>query len=477
MAQDTTQRKKNAYQNLNLPIRMLRYNNAWGRVNENDADIEQHLDRMYNRRIIDEWNGQFSLTNDEQIGGGIRVQGVVDMMTPWMGVDYNPGKEETIWKYSREYLERRVTKMEWPVTQADNAALHQVLALRLNNVDEGNRTITRYRLTETERTRMIIKIITTAKFARQVAYQRWANRDRPEERKVELYNTPHIGKQCFLNTVGGIKYGMDETYGTGPENIKQGLINHAKELKTLKDFCLDLNPWHIVSNSKFGNHGNCMMCFGIGEIGSRCARPDCNQHMLSGIVRFKNRMNLYINPWVIHFAIYRDICEEANQRIVPTAGQSNEAETILPLRMDEIISNGKCPCVFKLLYHAYMYCEANTSCLVHVMNEVVMTFDVIGEVLNIMTDMKRRLEKLHEASVEYDRFLKLVEWYYGPWVRHDWYMEVGLYTMRPEEQQERDGENRNLVPAGNENADGARNNRRNRDEDTDEERRVRARRG
>ena len=63
---------------------MLRYNNAWGRVNENDADIEQHLDRMYNRRIIDEWNGQFSLTNDEQIGGGIRVQGVVDMMTPVM---------------------------------------------------------------------------------------------------------------------------------------------------------------------------------------------------------------------------------------------------------------------------------------------------------------------------------------------------------------------------------------------------------
>ena len=151
---------------------MLRHNNAWGRVNENDADIEQHLDRMYNRRIIDEWNGQFSLTNDEQIGGGIRVQGVVDMMTPWMGVDYNPGKEETIWKYSREYLERRVTKMEWPVTQADNAALHQVLALRLNNVDEGNRTITRYRLTNIERTRMIIKIITTAKFARQMAYQR-----------------------------------------------------------------------------------------------------------------------------------------------------------------------------------------------------------------------------------------------------------------------------------------------------------------
>ena len=174
---------------------------------------------------------------------------------------------------------------------------------------------------------------------------------------------------------------MNQMYRTSSKNIKQGLINHALELKILKNLCTELNPGKIVSANKFGEHGNCMMCFGIGVVGSRCARGSCTRHVFGGIIRFKNRMNKYINPWVIHFAIYPEKCEQANQRRVPVNGQSEEAETILPLRMDEIIRNGKCPCVFKLLYHAYTYYGSNESRMVNVMNKVIMTFDVIGEIL------------------------------------------------------------------------------------------------
>ena len=79
-----------------------------------------------------------------------------------------------------------------------------------------------------------------------------------------------------------------------------------------------------------------------------------------------------------------------------------------------------------------------------------MTFNVIGEVLNIITTMKMRLEKLYKALIEYDRFFKVVKWFYDPQVRNNWYIEIELSTIKLNEQQEHDGENTNLVLAGNE---------------------------
>ena len=133
---------------------------------------------------------------------------------------------------------------------------------------------------------------------------------------------------------------------------------------------------------------------------------------------------------------------------MPVNGRSHKAEMILLLHMDNIIRNGKCPCVFKLLYHAYTYYGSNESSIIHVMNEVVMTFNVVGETLNIMSNMKNRLKKLKKSLLEYNGFSK---WFYSPWVKNDWSLELGMYIAGLVVQQEHDKENTNLVPNKNEN--------------------------
>ena len=200
---------------------------------------------------------------------------------------------------------------------------------------------------------------------------------------------------------------------------------------------------------------------------------------------FTNRYEYYINPDLVHLIFAdRDVPDTIN-----TSQEQNgrSYDMCVPLESNEYMDKTY-KCMFKLFWYALMYNSEESTQLKHVMNEIVTTYDVSCEVVRcysrLVLNEKRSREKLsfwdwrqrvtwnepiNPEMQLYDRLLcpfgiaTLLAW-----------IEQGNAAA---EQQERDGENANLVREEDNDVQADNNARRGRKVESDEERNVRPRRG
>ena len=290
---------------------------------------------------------------------------------------------------------------------------------------------------------------------------------------------------------------------------KPNLERHIRTLQELARTCVSMDPKDVVRTTRYRDFGNCGLCFRKGRVHSRCMNERCQDGLYGRVVVFKNFNHQYINPDIVHLTL--------NDALLPTEYAEREdidtPEVILPVEHDEYrvytATEAGCLCEYKLLWYAHMHDERDTYKLLHVMNEVIVMYNLLRHVFMINNRLKRFCINVYENR-EVNGTYRKIKWY-GWWYHYSFY-SWGIDTnykgrdlvlsrtilgipivnilyqqallQRTVEQQERDGENANLVQEENydvqeENHDVQENNdaRRDREDEDEEERNVRQRRG
>ena len=291
-------------------------------------------------------------------------------------------------------------------------------------------------------------------------------------------------------------------YRCHTERMKRtNLKRHIRTLQELARICVSMDHRDVVRTTRYQDFGNCGLCFRKGRVNSRCMNVRCQDGLYGRVVAFKNFNHQYINPDIVHLTL--------NDTLLPTEYSEREdietPEVILPVEHNEYrvytATEAGCLCEYKLLWYAHMHEERDTYKLLHVMNEVIMTYDLLRHVFMINNRLQRFCVNVYENREVNDTYQK-IKWY-GWWYHYSFYtwgidssykgrdlvlsrtilgipivhiLYQQALLQRTVEQQERDGENANLVREENHDVQENNDARRDREDESEEERNVRPRR-
>ena len=368
---------------------------------------------------------------------------------------------------------------------------------RLPNVNTETNVITRYQFTTEKRMDVVSELLLDASNNMNLARARERHEELQapiiesnDQRRVQLEEEREENKRRLEITIRG--YLFDICYQSLAKWITDeykfdtmGFKGRTEALRPYVKLCVEVDTHKIIKEEPYEMYGNCALCFRKSVKDTRCRAESCVQRRHARIMIFTNRCGYYINPDLIHLIFAdEDVPDEldTNQR-----RNGRSYNVCVPLERDEYLSTTY-RCMFKLFWYALMYNNDESVRLKHVMNEVVTTYDASCEVVKCYSrlilnekrsreelgfwDWRRRVtwdESIHPDLRMYDRFMR----------------PCGITTLRawiargtePVEQQERDGENTNLVREENNDVQEKNDARRGREDENDEERNVRPRRG
>lgn len=339
---------------------------------------------------------------------------------------------------------------------------------------------------------MIFNVRNEGNSVRGINYGRWernvrVNRTRDQEKEFTKRFFDKFIEICWRFRSSWVK--LKETTCEGSifmssVAVFRGVVKRIRKVATI---CEGLDIDNIVKKKPFDAYGNCMICFSRGPHNTRCRREGCGQHVYSRIMCFTNVEGWFINPCLIEAVMGGRWSTTRAEG--PLQQDSTTQKLCLPLDTDEYFLNHEV-CLSKLLWYAQIYNEEEKELMLHVMNKVSTTYEVLMEMEKLcmllgVQERKKRTQMwmwAHLQTTYMERPYRQMMTTTGMSAMPIIIREIRA-TSRPVVQQERDGENANLDPEenGNDQEDALVNdvqdNRRDRDEETDDERNVRPRWG
>ena len=166
------------------------------------------------------------------------------------------------------------------------------------------------------------------------------------------------------------------------------------------NLCQNMRIGDLLSNEEY-TYGNCVRCFGIGIKHEYCLRDSCYEDLEGRLTCFHNREGLYINPWLIHCALYagqmRSQSDEETglNKDALFATRKFHFRAELPITgddqtwcVDEFV-----PHIFKLLWFCYVHSGDFNFHLKHVMNEAATGYEIFYTALDTMVGVYYRLRQ------------------------------------------------------------------------------------
>lgn len=408
---------------------------------------------------------------------------------------YNAGTDE-----ERERLESVRRHMVGRVMAIDSdttrQAERQTTILKLDNFDEEGKTRTAYMMDQPQRLDMVKRIICTSQFGDLL--------DGRMENTLRI-NSLRLLNVCWDHLPIWIRI-SPHTREIGNNISYDWCYNHLRRLKNIRNICQGLDVRNIISNQIYEGYGNCLICYGRGRINTTCKRDYCVNGKHNGYVMvFKNMEHQYINPHLIHTVMYLGARNVRVSRAVhESRNDSISVEVCLPIKANEHFNRAKgyFNCEYKVLWCAIMHGEDDTINLLHVMNEVLTVFEIIKETFIIKQMIRILIERavLIEARTQWDkqqvtvRVYKIIKWITRQlgrsprWVYNELQTEEGMamlyecWKMMNDsrvlsvEQEELNRETTNEVQGIGNEPGGLDGDGRDREDKSEEERRVRPRR-
>ena len=326
-------------------------------------------------------------TESNKIGGTIEVH-EGSTINPKVPLSEVPSVEKHVFKEARMSMVNHL--IEADMTKHNQRM--KLTVLKLDNFSEDNGTREAFTMTMDERYNIVRCLLNCKDFQKAIVY---------EYGQLTFFKYPVLGI-TWCNTVSWVTNFVRKKQLPNRFHMMEWCHNHAHRLKKLNSVCVALDTAELRRREAYPDYGNCIFCYGRGRLNTTCKRDYCRKNNRSRIVMFTNMNGRYINPVLVHYVLYLGYRREQVSSMVHEDRNDSTSVTVrLPIQTNERFSKADkyFNCEYKLLYAVHVYKEDEECNLLHIMNEVATTYEILKEIYTVNKLCGIIMEKAYLSNI------------------------------------------------------------------------------